>query len=171
MTAMPEYFFGSKIKGLLKSRSSVTRHLFSLWHMSINFLSLDDVSFCLATVATSCPALLKISSPRAPIFSSSLSFTDLGSGNFYVTVPGHFGAIGNAGEDIFLLKAWVLLEDFMNGHPAGKDIKNQGNPDSMPFDTGFAEADVGVDGYSFKQFFSDHHTDNKYNREEIDFNE
>lgn len=74
-TAIPAFRDGSKTKGLLKSRSRVTKHRSSSLHAAITTASSAPDKPSLRTVSTSCPACVKSSIAERPKFSSSLIFT------------------------------------------------------------------------------------------------
>jgi len=67
-TAIPDEFSGGKRKGFEKSRSRVTKARPSEAQRVASSSSVEEVSYWIATVQTSCPSATRRSSPRVPRF-------------------------------------------------------------------------------------------------------
>src|SRR5271169_4961272 len=74
----------------------------------------------------------------------------------YVALSRHFRSVGDAGADVGLFDARVVVQDFLAAHSAREQVENQRHPDPVPPNAGLSEAHLRVDRDAGKQLFSGH---------------
>lgn len=77
-------------------------------------------------------------------------------GDVNVAFPRHFGAVGDAGENVCFLQSRILQENFGGRHAAGEQVKHQRHPEAMSPNARLSKADARIDRDSRKQFFTRH---------------
>ena len=65
--------------------------------------------------------------------------------NLHISLARHLRAVGDAGEDVALIKLRVLLDDLFARQARRQQIENQRNPDAVPANAGLAETSTRID--------------------------
>jgi|SRR5450756_1596768 len=68
----------------------------------------------------------------------------LWNGDLDVSLAGHLGPVGDAGEDVILREARISLEDVCHALAGGEEIQDEGHPDPMSADARLSETYVRV---------------------------
>ena len=76
--------------------------------------------------------------------------------NLYVSLTCHLRPVSDAGQDIGLVEARVLVQDLWNRPPGGEKIQNQGHPDPVSANARLPEAHLRVDGDPRQQLLFGH---------------